>query len=229
MKLMKVALLGAAMLTLAACNNSKCETCKPETCILKCKILTKKDAIDLMTNSYEKFLDNSKFSVTTKFYHGTETTMDEEPYNSAWLEGEIASGYLTFTCSEKPAIPGLRWNMETDAMWEYGTSGWQSSTLEMNKTGGSSGALVVGMSFARISAAWESVNNTLSEQTIQNFNATCFEVSFKTNQNVQVSYVQDKWGPRLYDLEILAFFSTYYVKNTIKFASFGECVMDEVF
>ena len=226
---MKVALLGAAMLALAACNNSKCEACKPETCILQCKVPTKKETVDLMLNTYDKFLENSKFSVSTKLYHGTETTMDEEPYNSAWLEGENASGYLTFTCSEKPAISGLRWNMETDAMWEYGTSGWQSSTLEMNKTGGFGGALVVGMSFARISSAWESVNNTLSEQTLENYDGACFHVRFKTNQSVDITYFQSKDGPRLYNLEILAFFSTYYVKNTIEFTSFGECVMDEVF
>lgn len=228
MKLVKVALLGAAMLALSACGKQcdVCEACK--TCADPSK-LSKSQTINLMINSFDAFKVNSKFSILMEMFHGTEDTMDEEPYKTEWLEGETASNYMTFTCSEKPTIPGLRWDMQSNAMYEYTTTGWQSSELLMNTNGGFGDSSRVGVAYARINSAWESVDYTLTEQALHDYESKDYHIYFHTTQEVDLTFIQTKEGAQIHSLSLLHFFSTYYVRNTITFASFGECVMDEVF
>ena len=221
MKLVKVALLGAAMLALAACDN-KCEKieCKvPET-------ISQKEAFNMFKALYNKMTTNAAFDCEINYY-------EKDGDNKGTLS---ASGYMTnvqldeqfieFTSSTRPEVLRFLADRQNDNnLFELdGDGNWVQTTNGKFEQPASSTQPEMGTAYLLITKELKRVSDALAgASSLVNYACNDYVCSFDYSfDTVTIECAYGKGGMNIRRLSILQEDGFHFIDHVVNFISYGD-------
>ena len=223
MKLMKVAVLGLAMIALCACDN-KCEhdcQCKaPDT-------ISQKTAYNLFKDTYTDMFNNSVFECERKSFDKDENDNKGPLYASDNFSAQIDEDFMEFTCSDKPDVLSFLCDRtNNNNIYSYDSGEWQdvAYTIKFPEDAGSTTANDVGLCFTECTKEYRRiVNGLLDKDSLINYHCTEYTSTFEyLNDTVTVECAYGNGGLTIRRITISQFTGVVYIDLSLNFLSFGS-------
>ena len=229
MKLIKVALLGVAMIALSACNNKcehQCECKAPDT-------ISKKTAYNLFKDTYSKLFENSVFECERKSYDKDENGGRAGLYASDNFAAQLDESFVEFSCSEQPSILKLlcdRTNENHVFAWDGDSYQDSSYKLKFPNDTTSDSANDVGRAFTVATKEYMRIYNGLSTQdSVVNYECNDYISTFDyLNDKVTMECGYGKGGLNIKRMTFTQDTGLVFLDLTFNFLSFGDATPEHL-